>query len=838
MAVTLKNVWSQVEVMLKDGLSLIPVRDKAEGDRPAKTPVQWQWKQYQSEIIDKGFLYSEMERFDTTAVAIVCGKVSGNLEVIDVDSKYKHGISAELFGRIRDLFPDLYSRLRVHKTPSGGYHILYRIEDPPTAFPGNTKLAEREATPEELAERPKNKKYCFLETRGEAGYILAPPSLDYTVHIDKPIPLLTWQERCNLINICKSFNEIVVVQKSKIRTKKADENYYDLTPWEDYNLNADITPILLKHGWKLCKGGGNKHQYFTRPGKDSGVSASFNLETRIFWSFTVSTEFEEKKGYRPVDVLLMLELNNDTKEAFRYLTGHGYGRVKPKVEQRIIKKAAISGKDIPTNFTKEAKEMFEELKIEVVEDFPYGVFWQYDDEGKIELIKRDFRDFLTENGVYRLRVTLERWILIQVVDNIVTQINKAELKSIVTQYVDKEESKDVYEYIANNVTKTFSDDWLELLPEADIKFKRDGIDSITIFYQNGFLEVTKYDRRLRPYEELDGCIWNTQILDREFNEVRDRDYSDFEKFVYNVSGGSAKNSLEEKEKADKRYASICSALGYLLHGFKNPDLSPAIILNDEVISDNPEGRTGKGLLAQAVSKFKNTVTFDGKTFSFDRQFVYQKVELNTEIMFFDDVKRNFDFEMLFSVITNGVDVEKKGKGTFNIPFETSPKVIVTTNYAIKGSGSSNEARRFELELHRHYSPEHKPKDEFGKLFFSQWNKEEWNLFDMFMTDCAQLFLKRGLIQQELINLPQKKLINDTSADFVEFMDEWVKRNNIGSRNFYTKASMHLEFLSENQGIKLSTILFCRWCVRYFKFHGIEFQDYSHPVGGGKCFMFI
>src|SRR5690554_3571185 len=114
--ITLQTIWSQVELMLKDGLSLIPVRDKQEGDRLPKTPCQRSWTPYQSEIIDKGFLYQEMEKYDTTAVGIVCGPVSGNLEVIDIDSKYKEGISALLFAKIKDILPELYERIRVHKT--------------------------------------------------------------------------------------------------------------------------------------------------------------------------------------------------------------------------------------------------------------------------------------------------------------------------------------------------------------------------------------------------------------------------------------------------------------------------------------------------------------------------------------------------------------------------------------------------------------------------------------------------------------------------------------------------------------------------------------------------
>src|SRR5690606_41944936 len=68
-----------------------------------------------------------------------------NLELIDIDSKYYEGISIKLFKEIKSLRPDLYDKLRVHKTPSGGYHILYRIADgEPRSEEHTSELQSRE----------------------------------------------------------------------------------------------------------------------------------------------------------------------------------------------------------------------------------------------------------------------------------------------------------------------------------------------------------------------------------------------------------------------------------------------------------------------------------------------------------------------------------------------------------------------------------------------------------------------------------------------------------------------------------------------------------------------
>ena len=101
--------------------------------------------------------------------------------------------------------------------------------------------------------------------------------------------------------------------------------------------------------------------------------------------------------------------------------------------------------------------------------------------------------------------------------------------------------------------------------------------------------------------------------------------------------------------------------------YKNLAYCPATILNDEVISDNPEGGTGKGLFMSGISKMKKVVVIDGKSFNFERSFAYQLVSADTQILCFDDVSKHFNFERLFSVVTEGLTLEKKNKDAIKIP---------------------------------------------------------------------------------------------------------------------------------------------------------------------------
>ena len=156
---------------------------------------------------------------------------------------------------------------------------------------------------------------------------------------------------------------------------------------------------------------------------------------------------------------------------------------------------------------------------------------------------------------------------------------------------------------------------------------------------NCAVKITLSDITLIDYIDLGGYVWRDHVIDRSFTMCK-LGKCDYKTFISNICG-------EDKSRIN----SMESTIGYLLHGWKNLSYCPAVILNDEVISDNPEGGTGKGLFMNGLTHMKKLVTIDGKSFTFERSFAYQLVSADTQILCFDDVKKSFDFERLFSIIT-------------------------------------------------------------------------------------------------------------------------------------------------------------------------------------------
>ena len=221
--------------------------------------------------------------------------------------------------------------------------------------------------------------------------------------------------------------------------------------------------------------------------------------------------------------------------------------------------------------------------------------------------------------------------------------------------------------LLKQVSKYFSEGLLECVAPAEIRIMKDDKDAAYLYYRNGCVKIKREDElSLINMKQLTYPVWESSIIDREFSEIRvKRHRSEFERFLWNV--------VRDNEN---RMLSLCSAIGYLAHGFKDKSNSKAIILCDEKVSEEPNGRTGKESdPGKALTMIKPMSRVDGKNFDFNPRFTFQLVSLATRIIDFNDVKKNFDFEKLFSVITDDMTVEYKNKQPFIIKYEESPKIL-------------------------------------------------------------------------------------------------------------------------------------------------------------------
>lgn len=290
------------------------------------------WTELQKRLMTQTELSERFAAFSkddaVKAVGFLTGKVSGGLEVVDVDTKYESegtDLYAELKQLIDDNLPDLAGLFTICRSRSGGYHIYYRCAD----IAGNQKLARRPTTDEEQLKKPGEKIVVLIETRGEGGFIVAPPTPGYSLLQGsfESIPEITPEQRSCLLSICRNFNEEAEPEPVKRPTYQQGpaSAREGLSPFVDYNQRGDIIELLERHGWSTV-GRQGQRIHLKRPGQsDTKTSGNFHEGLRKLFVFSSSTVFEPEKGYSPSDAFVLLECNGDKKEAYRRLLSDGYG---------------------------------------------------------------------------------------------------------------------------------------------------------------------------------------------------------------------------------------------------------------------------------------------------------------------------------------------------------------------------------------------------------------------------------------------------------------------------------------------------------------------------------
>ncbi len=231
-----------------------------------------------------------------------------------------------------------------------------------------------------------------------------------------------------------------------------------------------------------------------------------------------------------------------------------------------------------------------------------------------------------------------------------------------------------------------------------------------------------------------------------------------------------------------------TAIGYLLHHYHNPGVTKAVIAMDNSISEVglSQGRSGKSLIGKAIEQMQPTAFFSGKTIDIaDDRFVWDTVEPGTRTLFIDDVMPNFDFELLFPLITDSITVNRKGRDRFTLSGHDKPKFYITTNHVVGRENGSTRDRQFKLAFSDYFDASYKPEMEFGGQFFSDsWDERQWSLFYNLMAECLQLYFEAqaghwgvggsGLIEAPSRNLELRQMRQEMTETFYNWMNDWMQ----------------------------------------------------------------
>lgn len=309
------------------GLSVIPIA--ADGSKAPDRRLVPSWQRYQvfkarEDELQQWFVGGEV------GLAIIGGVVSGGekghgLEIIDFDT-------ADFFPSwhedVEDLCPGIVNRLVRIQSPRPGVHVYYRCVE----FGGSQKLACAGNEQDGRLVRT-----TLIETKGEGGYCIVPPSpkrchpsyRPYRLMEDSPpltaVPTITPEERKILLDAARRLNRWQEPVRRQGHFRPSMSVAGD-RPGDDFNRRASWDEILVPRGWTKVGHRGDVEDW-QRPGKSEGSSATVNYEgSGLLYVFSSNADpFEDGRAYSKFEAYAMLEHKGDFSGAAKALKAKGYG---------------------------------------------------------------------------------------------------------------------------------------------------------------------------------------------------------------------------------------------------------------------------------------------------------------------------------------------------------------------------------------------------------------------------------------------------------------------------------------------------------------------------------
>ena len=311
--------------LLARGMNVIPVCSDG-----SKRPGITGWQRHRTTPRDlAGWFGGPRPRF--TALGIATGQLSGGLEMLEIEGPYADRLAEVYAAAERAGCLELPRRLNgwAERSPSGGWHFLYRVSD--LEVPGSTVLAR-------TAEG-----HVIAETRGTGGQTVVAPSGGGAHPSGRPwerltggpgtVPTLSATERERVHALFRLLDNHSAgrapLPASARRPLAPAPSGGAPRPGDDFNQRATWEAILTPAGWAVHSRAGEV-TYWTRPGKhmEDGASATTGYAAdadRLYVFSTAAPPFTPRTPYNKFTAYALLHHDGDHSSAARALRAQGYG---------------------------------------------------------------------------------------------------------------------------------------------------------------------------------------------------------------------------------------------------------------------------------------------------------------------------------------------------------------------------------------------------------------------------------------------------------------------------------------------------------------------------------
>lgn len=472
------------------------------------------------------------------------------------------------------------------------------------------------------------------------------------------------------------------------------------------------------------------------------------------------------------------------------------------------------------------------------------------------------RNFFQNRGIGRYRLLdTKMWSYIHLEPPVVETIDVDDARDFMFSFAEQNCSLFVNNALLKGGSQFVGPFQMSRLHFIKPNFISPSRDEQYFYFRERCWRITQAEVKEVGYESINHHIWAEQKKDVDarylerplitFTEEdgrytyrlsEDGTHCHYLRFLINASNFTWRKKPEEVEEAElyennlHLLSKLC-AIGYLLMEAKDNNVTRAVIGMDGKQSEVGEsnGRSGKSLIGELMRQVMPIAYIPGKKPDiFNDAFVWNDVDEKTRLVFIDDVLQNFNFEFLFPNLTGDWTVNKKGGTRITYPFSKSPKIYIATNHAIRGTGSSFTDRQWLIAFSDFYNDTHKPLDDFGVLFFSEWDFTQWNLCWNLLANCIQLYLTYGVIQAPGERLEQRKLRQEIGELFISWADEYFSGDEHLNHRL-VKKELYDAFINYDPGARkfVGPTDFKKRLLKYCKWKGYVFNPQKYDPKSGK-----
>lgn len=459
-------------------------------------------------------------------------------------------------------------------------------------------------------------------------------------------------------------------------------------------------------------------------------------------------------------------------------------------------------------------------------------FWTYNEKGTLQLNEKKMLHFLKHHNIrlykqpYKSSDTGKEddGYFINIENNIIKQVFPSDIKRIVLDWLDTNfHAIDIWNKVLRS--NIFTQNQLKALPFFEYKKNNAGKDFQYYFFKNTAVKITNESiEEIQYSRKLQVNCWEEDVIQKNFklqqpfftvatddqgrkrvtilrkessyfkvliNTSRifwkkDADATEIDTNTFGINSDKLteeENILQELHLLNKMYC-----VGYMLHQYKRQSRAFMTLGVDFVSGESVKGSyggTAKSFLQKAIFQLISGKNIGAKRLKEDG-FPMDGVTPKTRYVLFDDLPAYQDMEFFYNMVTDDFTANQKGGVKYNIPFDDSPKIGATTNFAPDMNIPSTKRRALVYHNSDYY---HEATDENGYLFTrkisddfngrdlfdKEYKEEEFNNDYNFMLQCLQFYLgQTEKIEAPIGNLVSKNNLMKIGDSYVKFFRELLK----------------------------------------------------------------